>query len=311
MDIAKVISLCTGYGGIEIGLSMASLPYESIAMVEREAFAISNLVDKMEKAIIRPTPIWTDVTTFPASKFRRKVDFLVGGLPCQPVSCAGKRKGAKDERWLWDDALRIIEDCQPTMCFFENVQGFITKGLRDVLIGLEQRGYKTTWGIFSAAEVGAPHERKRVFVLANTNSVNGRIHAERWFNNIQTRSAGEVADINTRRQQEQWGDRLSQKTYSLHKHLGWPAPPNRKQYEWEPLRVTEGGVLNPDWVECLMGLPVGWTDEGTKGNRVDRLRLLGNGVVPQTAALAFETLLPEVVGNVSEENFKDIVEETL
>jgi site-specific DNA-cytosine methylase len=161
------ISLCAGYGGIDLGLKRAIPNLRTVAFSEIEAFACANLVSKMEAGILDPAPVWTDLKTFPWESFRGKVDILSGGYPCQPFSSAGKRLGKDDPRHLWPyiaDGIRIL---QPALCFFENVEGHITLGLRDVLDDLGRLGYRTSWGIFSASEVGAPHQRKRLFILAH------------------------------------------------------------------------------------------------------------------------------------------------
>jgi DNA (cytosine-5)-methyltransferase 1 len=159
------ISLCAGYGGIDIGLKRAIPSLRTIAFSEIEAFACANLVAKMEAGLLDAAPIWTNLKTFPWEEFRGKVDILSGGYPCQPFSAAGKRLGTEDPRHLWPfiaDGIRLM---QPRLCFFENVEGHISLGLRAVIEELGSLGYKTTWGIFSAREVGAPHQRKRVFIL--------------------------------------------------------------------------------------------------------------------------------------------------
>jgi DNA (cytosine-5)-methyltransferase 1 len=115
-------------------------------------------------------PIWTNLKTFPWAEFRGKVDILSGGYPCQPFSAAGKRLGTEDPRHLWPFIADGIRAMQPRLCFFENVEGHITLGLKEVISELESIGYRTTWGIFSAREVGAPHRRKRIFILAYSDS---------------------------------------------------------------------------------------------------------------------------------------------
>ena len=170
MDITKAVThigLCAGYGGIELGLHRAIGNMRTVALCEIEAFAIANLVSKMEAGFMDPAPIWPNLKTFPWGAFRDRVDILTGGYPCQPFSAAGQRKGKQDPRHLWPwiaDGIRLL---RPRICFFENVEGHISLGLSDVIEDLAGMGYRTTWGIFSASEVGAPHQRKRVFILAH------------------------------------------------------------------------------------------------------------------------------------------------
>jgi DNA (cytosine-5)-methyltransferase 1 len=170
MDTTKAVThlgLCAGYGGIELGLKRAIPNLRSVALCEIEAFAIANLVSKMEAGLMDPAPIWPDLKTFPWRAFRDRVDILTGGYPCQPFSAAGKRAGKDDPRHLWPWIAEGIGILRPRICFFENVEGHISLGLRDVIEDLGRLGYRTTWGIFSASECGAPHQRKRVFILAH------------------------------------------------------------------------------------------------------------------------------------------------
>ena len=160
------LGLCAGYGGIELGLHRVIRTLRTVALCEIEAFACANLVAKMEAGLMDCAPIWTNLKTFPWSDFRDRVDLLTGGYPCQPFSAAGKRLGTEDPRHLWPfiaDGIRIL---RPKLCFFENVEGHISLGLREVIGELESIGYTAAWGIFSASECGAPHQRKRVFILA-------------------------------------------------------------------------------------------------------------------------------------------------
>jgi len=161
----NVISFCTGYGGLELGIGRAGVDVRIVCNVEIEAFVQANLVAKIEEGRMADAPIWTDLKTFPASIFRGKVCGIIGGYPCQPFSSAGKRKGEEDPRHLWPYIRKHVRTIRPLWCFFENVQGHATMGLWRVLSDLEEEGYETTWGIFSAEEVGAPHQRKRVFIL--------------------------------------------------------------------------------------------------------------------------------------------------
>ncbi len=161
------VSLCAGYGGIDLGLKRAVPRLRTIAFSEIEAFAVANLVAKMEAGYLDAAPVWTNVKTFPWGKFHGCVDILSGGYPCQPFSAAGMRRGKDDPRHLWPWIADGIMAMRPRLCFFENVEGHISLGLEDVLRDLQRIGYRCTFGVFSASEVGAPHQRKRVFILAH------------------------------------------------------------------------------------------------------------------------------------------------
>ena len=169
------LSLCSGYEGIGIGLRRVLPNVREVAHVEIEAYAIANLVAKMEANEIHPAPVWTNLKTFPFRKFRGCVDILSGGFPCQPFSQAGSHKSTEDPRHLFPYILEGIKQCRPGLVFLENVEGIISSKTGDgesvlqyVLRELEGLGYSATAGIFSAREVGAPHQRKRVFILGNS-----------------------------------------------------------------------------------------------------------------------------------------------
>ncbi len=180
MDTTKAIthiSLCSGYEGIGLGLRSVLPNLREIAYVEREGFPIANLVAKMEAGKLDAAPVFTDVKTLPYGEFRGFVDILSGGFPCQPFSAAGKRQATEDPRHLFPYIADGIRECQPRIVFLENVQGILSCKTADgepvlqyVLRTLEGLGYRATAGIFSAEEVGAPHQRKRVFILGMANS---------------------------------------------------------------------------------------------------------------------------------------------
>lgn len=264
MDTSKTIthiSLCSGYAGIDLGLSRIISNFRTIAYSEIEAFACANLVAKMEQGLLDVAPIWTDLKTFPFSEFRGSVDILSGGFPCQPFSAAGRRAGDDDPRHLWPYIVRGIEQLgRPPIVFFENVEGILSSQLsRDtwsdepgtpvllhVLRELERLGYQATAGLFSAREIGAPHQRKRLFILAkNLSPKNSRSF-----------------------------DYFLQEPKCF---FTYPAPKNFSQYYFEPSRTIASKSRNPIKF------------------RQDQLRLIGNGVVPDTASRAFYTLWKELL----------------
>jgi len=263
VDTTKTIthvSLCAGYGGIDLGLGRAIPNLRTVAFSEIEAFACANLVSKMESGLLDAAPIWTNLKTFPWSDFRDRVDILSGGYPCQPFSAAGKRLGREDPRHLWPWIADGIRAMRPRICFFENVEGHISLGLREVIEELEGLGYDTTWGIFSAREVGAPHQRKRVFILG----VNNCERLERFNSKlnysegrkIQNRPAS-LPDGTTRPflsnalrdgSGESW---ISQqgtdgsKSFCNGQARGtWPSRPGQLQHGWEPPRVVGNTIVH-------------------------------------------------------------------
>lgn len=222
------ISLCFGYGGIDLGLHRIFGDRLRLAAVcEIEAFALENALSKMEAGLLPPAPIWNDLRTFPWEEFQN-VSLVSGGFPCQPFSAAGKRDGDQDPRHLFPYIIDGIKRCRPRLVFLENVEGIIsskltgegwadpagTPVLLHVLRELERVGYKATAGIFSASEVGAPHQRKRVFIMAHNNSE--RI---KEFNRGVT-----VQSLSTT-----IGDCCID---------AWPSRPGEQQYAWEPTRVV-------------------------------------------------------------------------
>lgn len=212
------LEFCAGYGGIGLGLkNIFGERLRTIAYCELEGFAQANLISKMEKGLMDVAPIWNDLKTFPYESFHGLVDILIAGYPCQPFSSAGKRAGKEDPRHLWPwiaDGIRLL---QPRMCFFENVEGHISLGLSTVISDLEELGYKVSFGIFSASEVGAVHQRKRVFIMAHRSDEGLQRGKWFWQAGAQGSSSGHSTECGS---------------YS------WPSLPGQPQYEWEPPRVV-------------------------------------------------------------------------
>jgi len=319
-SIETAVEWFFGCGGNHLGLRRELPRLRCVAACEIEAYAIANMVAKMEAGLLDEFPVWTDCKTFPCEVFRGLVDLFIASYPCQGFSAAGLREGQKDPRFLWPWVLRAVVIIQPRWIFFENVEGHISLGLATVLSDLEEAGYRTTWGVFSAAEVGAPHVRKRVFILGyaknerhgtrqlpigaeSAHTVSSRASMDDSFgfgcgasgaNSAQTGSAieaypaGELAYAyrcgggeNCQPPQfrpsgiiqpsvDCWNPNPTQNA-----ERQWPSGPGEPQRGWEPPRTTQSGL--------------GGGSDGFSP-RVDRLRLLGNAVVPATAAIAWRTL---------------------
>ena len=160
------LSLCAGNGGMSLGLRLAVPEARTICMVEREGFACADLARKMQAGRLDQAAVFSDVATFDGKPWRGVVDIVTAGFPCQPFSTAGGHRGVEDERWLWPSIERIIGECEPRFVFLENVPGVVQHGLGPVLRGLAGFGFDAEWSLFSASSVGAPHIRKRFFLLA-------------------------------------------------------------------------------------------------------------------------------------------------
>ncbi|MCJ7767164.1 DNA cytosine methyltransferase [Candidatus Bathyarchaeota archaeon] len=244
--------MCAGYGGIGLGLkNIFGERMRTLAYCELEGFAQANLISKMEKGLMDVAPLWNDLKTFPYESFHGLVDILIAGYPCQPFSAAGKRAGKEDPRHLWPwiaDGIRLL---RPRMCFFENVEGHISLGLREVVGELESMGYKVSWGIFSAREVRAPHQRKRVFIMAHLKCA-GLEGLYKWHTSSeQTELVG--------------ADSRSSGQCST-----WPSRPGQPQYGWEPPRVVgdtkERGCAKSRSNELQAGIDATpWNSSGKTG----------------------------------------------
>ena len=205
-----------GYGGNHLGLKRCLPNLRLVAACEIEEFAIENILAKMESGLLEKAPIWSDCKTFPWESFKDRVDLFVASYPCQPFSAAGKRGGTEDPRHLWPYVLNWILRARPLCVFAENVEGHVSLGLSTVISDLEEAGYRVEAGIFSASEIGAPHQRKRVFIMAHRDSNGSPTRIPRQ-NQRHEGSTG-IADNG--------GVQV------------WPSRPGQTQYEWEPPRVV-------------------------------------------------------------------------
>jgi site-specific DNA-cytosine methylase len=161
------VSLCAGYGGIDLGLHRAIPNLRTIAVSEIEAFACANLVAKMEAGLLDPAPIWTDLKTFPWSDFRDRVDILFraatrASRSQQPASDSEPKTHDTSGHLLQPELLQ----CDQQSVSLRTSRDISALGYPDVLQDLAGLGYRATWCVASASECGAPHQRKRVFILA-------------------------------------------------------------------------------------------------------------------------------------------------
>lgn len=168
------LALFAGAGGGILGGKL--LGWRTVCAVEIDPYARRVLLARQADGCLEPFPIWDDVTTFDGRPWRGRVDVVSGGFPCQDISAAGSGKGLDGERsGLWSEFARIIGEVQPAFVWVENSPFLIVRGIDRVLWDLAALGYDARWGVVSAADAGAPHLRKRVWIVAHAVQVR-----ERW-----------------------------------------------------------------------------------------------------------------------------------
>jgi DNA (cytosine-5)-methyltransferase 1 len=250
-----VLSLCSGAGGLDLGLKIALPESRCICFVEGEAYAADLLVGRMEKGMLYEAPIYSDVRTFDGKPWRGLVHCITAGYPCQPFSLAGKRQGTDDPRHLWPHIARIIREVQPQRCFFENVVGHLSLGFETVVNDLQAMGYRVAAGLFTAEEVGSSHQRERLFILADSQNPEwgqrccGGIDVEELDDGLQP--AGKEGSGRP--------ELSSEEVDSV-----WPPRPDELD-RWKRARHD----LKPSLCGMADGL----------AHRMDRIHVLGNGVV--------------------------------
>ena len=270
------LALCAGAGGLELGLSLALPGYRAVCWVERDAYAASSLVARMEEAALDDAPVWSDLAAFDGRPWRGAVDIVTAGWPCQPFSVSGKRRGSADERHLWPHVRRVLVETGAPLLFAENVPGHVSLGLDVVRADLQDLGYDVEAGLFSAAETGAPHERRRLFLLAHAHRQPIRKLARHILEGRQADLCGREASGGHRG----GGQSLDGPVSDGHGPGAGGFPPGPDAFDaWERLLAAQPG-LQPALSRTSDGL----------ADRLDRYRLVGNGVCPLAAAYALAVL---------------------
>ena len=187
----NVISICSGLGGMELGLDAAlDGRTRTVCYVENELGVASILAARIEDGTLAPAPIWSDLRTFDPEPWRGKVALLAGGFPCQPHSVAGSQLGEDDPRELSGEVLRIAAGLGYPALFLENVPGILRFYWDSIRPELREMGYEVTEGLFSAAETGAPHKRERLFILAHAQRYGDICGEDEKGHELQSRDRG-------------------------------------------------------------------------------------------------------------------------
>lgn len=161
----RELSLYSGAGGGLLGSLL--LGWKPVCYVEKDSYCRGVLRQRIADGYLPDAPIYDDVRNFDGRAWRGRVDVITGGFPCQPFSVAGRQRGEADERNLWPETIRIIREVGPHFCLLENVPGLVSSGYLGTVLGdLAASGFDAEWDVFSAAGVGAPHLRKRLWILA-------------------------------------------------------------------------------------------------------------------------------------------------
>lgn len=167
------LDICAG-SGIGSACFEALGLCRTVCYIEIDDYCQRLLQQRMSDGWINNAPIWDDLKTFDGKPWSGLVDFMFGGIPCQPHSTAGTRKGLEDDRDLWPDYFRVLCDIRPKFALVENVQGLLSSNKRKMFGGilkdLAEAGYDAEWYVISAGSVGAPHKRNRLWLLAYPHS---------------------------------------------------------------------------------------------------------------------------------------------
>lgn len=297
------LSLCSGIGGLDLAAEWAG--FETVAQCEIDTYA-SKVLAKNFPGVPNLNDIRTVTNERLAELGIRTPTVISAGFPCQPYSLAGKGLGDRDDRDLWGEVARVLREIRPRWFVGENTPGLFARSnqryFRRVLDDLAALGYSVVWGIWGACDVGAPHKRQRVFMLGwNPNREHEKKKQKLYKKNLEpSRNSRAISNANSQQARRLFigkektytefrflrgnvpdptGDKLGlhgsarkvEKTGRCGNHFGQRAQTNASREWWE----TE-----PD---------VGRVANGVSA-RMDRLRCLGNAVVPQQAYPIFKAI---------------------
>ena len=315
----KHLDLFSGIGGFSLGLE-ATGEFETVAFCDYEPFCQKVLRKHWEEV-----PIYGDIKELTYEKLRAdgidKIDIITGGYPCQPFSVAGNKKGEQDPRHLWPEYFRLVKECRPTWVIGENVGGHIKLGLDTVLKDLESEGYSTRTFSISAASIGANHKRERVWIVANSNDrlSNGKNEEVRTGRNTFNNGSSDLANSTTHRsfneskrnfgslgeeskEKERGRDQSTIRTETCSTEMG-NSDNKRQQEQWNPESIPEtikreterSSTERSSWWEVEPN--VGRVVDGIP-KRVDRLKSLGNSLIPQIPYYIGQSIIQSEKGEI-------------
>ena len=296
------LSLFSGIGGLDLAAEWAG--FESVGQCE-----FADYPTKILEQHWPDVPRWRDIRTLTGADFYertglRTVDIISGGFPCQPFSTAGKQRGEEDDRYLWPEMVRVIAELRPTWVVGENVAGIINMALDKVLSDLEGQGYTTRTFLIPACGVNAPHQRYRTAIVAHAQGYNQRglpIGKEQEVTGF-SGSSEDVSNPNRpglqreRAKQQTEGPAGDSKNVSDTGSKGFQVGTGKKMPEEQDTERYNRRRGEPDGTRQWAVEPnVGRVAHGIP-NRVDRIKCLGNAVVPQQFYPIFKAIVEIELG---------------
>jgi DNA (cytosine-5)-methyltransferase 1 len=306
------ISLFAGIGGLDLGLREAA-GIRTVCYVEWDGYCQEVLKKRMQEGYLDDAPIWSDIRSFNGKEWAGRVDIVFGGFPCQDISTSGKGAGIKigTRSGLFYELIRVVGEVRPRFLFLENVSAITSRGIDTVLGCLAEAGYDARWEIVSAAEVGAPHRRERWFCLAYAAGEHERgilREGDSEGEQYEVCSADRLG-LRTEPSVNGKGDRktetMANPELCRYDRCGSESilssrneQPSDSQQSGDR-RTSQISGSSHDWRIDPADLPrtsesfVGRVAHGVP-KRVDRLKCLGNAVVPSQAAEAWRRLTEDL-----------------
>ena len=270
------LALFAGAGGGLLGSVL--LGWRTVCAVEKEPYCREVLLRRQRDGMLDLFPIWDDVRTFDGKPWRGVVDIVTAGFPCQPFSVAGRRAKEDDERNLWPDTIRVIREVEPRFCLLENVPGLLSCSyIRRIFGDLAASGYDCRWDCISAASVGAPHIRDRLWIVADAK------RTKRWKGCTERRRMERKDGISQRQEgPSRIRARCEDVPYSMQERCNrrTGAQETAGERRRVPAERDHPWSAEPDVGRVADGMAF----------RVDRLKALGNGQVPAVVRAAWMLL---------------------
>ena len=306
------LALFAGAGGGILGGHL--LGWRTVCAVEWEPYPASVLCARQNDGLLPPFPIWDDVQTFDGKPWRGIVDVVSGGFPCQDISAAGKGAGIDGERsGMWKHMARVVSEVRPRYVFVENSPMLVTRGLERVLGDLTALGYDTKWTVMGAADVGANHQRDRIWIVGKLAHTGCELRQTRDATRMDSETQiGTTSTVhNPSSCQGQANVAYTSELFSNGGNNNFRIGLERKEKSQLGNNCWQSNVSNSDFTQRKGGgLSVRvdqehayacdsrwWQIEPNVGRMangvasgVDRLKAIGNGQVPLCAATAWRLL---------------------